>query len=766
MRQSGSCRALVCAAVGVALVLIWPADGFGQVVINEIMPDPKKVHDTDGGEWFELYNAGSGAVDLAGWKIKDDEHDSYVIDSARGTTTIAAGGYLVLCANEEKFKELEFTVSCDYDYDYHSFKLSNSTDEVVLVDASDAKQDSVVYEKVARSSERTSETFPFRSGFSMALISPDLDNSDADNWCLSAAVPGNAINHGTPGAENACTDTTPVPAEIFEIQGKGHDSPHVGAMVKTANNVVTAVAAHGFFIQTPSDRSDADADTSDGIFVDTGSAPTVASGDVVNVTGKVVEVDGFTTIVADATVSGAEIRLAGGGEIPAPVPFDAARPSPDPAAPSCAIEFECYEGMLIRVAAGTISSPNQRFSGDPVAEMYFTATTSRAYREPGLPYPGIPTRPDIPIFDGNPELFELDPDRLGLDNVALAPGSTIRATGVLGFEHGGYELWPFELTVLSEAAVPRPVRARRVDEVTIGSLNLQRLSSSAENYATRLDKLSRYIREVLLSPDILGVQEARSSAELNELADLIRTADRSVDYRAYLETSGDDIDVGFLVRSRVQVADLKQYGADETFVDPTDLSIDPLHDRPPLLLQAVIEKSSLSVVVIHNRSLLGMDTSARVRRKRLEQAQSVARLVQSLQGSKLIVIGDFNGFQFSDGYVDVVGQIAGTANSAHSLECEADLVDPNLYNAIARLPAAERYSYVFRGNAQALDHALVNQALSGSLVEIQYGRGNADAPREREDDATVALRASDHDGLVVFLRMQTETAQAPAAAPR
>ena len=414
--QSGSLRALVCATVGVALVSIWPADGFGQVVINEIMPDPKGVHDTDGGEWFELYNAGSGAVDLAGWKIKDEEHDSYVIDSG-GTTKIVAGGYLVLCANKEEYEKLGFPGSCDYDYDYDNFKLSNSTDEVVLVDASDAKQDSVVYEKYGN----TPETFPFRSGRSMALISPDLDNSDADNWCLSAAVPGDTKDHGTPGAENACTDT-------------------------------------------------------------------------------------------------------GGGEIPAPVAFDAARPSPDsgagPTALSCAIEFECYEGMLIRVAAGTISSPNQRFPDDPVAEMYFTATSSRAFREPGLPYPGIPIRPDIPVFDGNPELFELDPDRLGLDNVALAPGSTIRATGVLGFEHGGYELWPFELTVLSEAAVPRPVRARRVDEVTIGSLNLQRLSSSAEDYATRLDKLSRYIREVLLSPDILGVQEARSIAELNELADL------------------------------------------------------------------------------------------------------------------------------------------------------------------------------------------------------------------------------------------------------
>ena len=751
MKESGSGRALLSAVVGFAFVLGCPAAGFGQVVINEVMPNPRMVRDTNGGEWLELYNDGSRSVDIAGWKIKDREHDSHVIDSAHGTTTIAAGSYLVLCANKDP--DDNGGVECDYDYDYDSFKLSNSTDEIVLIDDGDVEQDLVIYD---------SDTFPFENGASMALISPNLDNNEGANWCTSAGSYGLG-DHGTPGVANTCRQRY-VLAEIFEIQGRTDTSPHVGEIVKTANNVVTAVAANGFFIQTPSDRSDADADTSDGIFVNTVSAPTVAAGDLVNVTGQVVEFDSFTTIAADSSVSGAEVDVVGIGEIPAPVAFDAARPSPDPDAPSCAIEFECYEGMLIRIASGTISSPNQRFPSDPVAEMYITATTSRAYRERGLPHPGIPIKPDIPVFDGNPELFELDPDRLGLANVMLPSGSTIRATGVLGFERGGYEIWPFELTVLSEVAMPVPVRARRADEVTIGSLNLHRLSSSAEDYATRLNKLSLYIREVLLSPDILAVQEVRSIAELGELANLIQTDAAGVDYRAYLETSSSDIEVGFLVRSRVQVADMKQHGADETFVDPTDLSVDRLHDRPPLLLQAVVEKFAVSVLVVHNRSLLAMDSSARVRRKRLEQAQSVATLVQSLQGSKLIVVGDFNGFQFTDGYVDVVGQIAGTANPTHSLECEADLVDPNLYNAIARLPAAERYSYVFGGDAAALDHALVNQALHGSLVEMQYGRGNADVAREREHDATLALRSSDHDGLVVFLRMQTETAQAPLAA--
>ena len=50
--------------------------------------------------------------------------------------------------------------------------------------------------------------------------------------------------------------------EIHEIQGKGPSSPHAGATVATNDNVVTAVGAGGFFIQTPFGRSDNDADTS------------------------------------------------------------------------------------------------------------------------------------------------------------------------------------------------------------------------------------------------------------------------------------------------------------------------------------------------------------------------------------------------------------------------------------------------------------------------------------------------------------------------
>ena len=73
--------------------------------------------------------------------------------------------------------------------------------------------------------------------------------------------------------------------------------------METEDNVVTAVGVDGFFMQTPTSRTDGDIDTSDGIFVFTGAAPAVAVGDLVDVLGQVVEFFGFTEFTAGATVT-------------------------------------------------------------------------------------------------------------------------------------------------------------------------------------------------------------------------------------------------------------------------------------------------------------------------------------------------------------------------------------------------------------------------------------------------------------------------------
>jgi hypothetical protein len=80
-----------------------------------------------------------------------------------------------------------------------------------------------------------------------------------------------------------------------------------------------------------------------------------------------------------------------------------------------------------------------------------------------------------------------------------------------------------------------------------------------------------------------------------------------------------------------------------------------------------------------------------------------------------------------------------------------DQVDPDLTNQTLDLVQEERYSFIFRGNAQALDHALTAEGLGGFLAGLDFGRGNADAAYEWINDDSTPLRSSDHDGLALFV---------------
>ena len=724
----------------------WTGVAAGQVVVNEIMYDPNPPAHSTNGEWFELYNAGSAQVNLKDWTFSDGASNPNTF-TVSGNLFIGAGGYLVLGRNSDT--NANGGVAVDYQYP-SSFALANTDDEVIMVDGSSVEQDRVEY------NERNA--WPVGDGASIALKATmnyaTFDNNSAANWCVSSTAYGTGAL-GTPGAANDCDGGGgggAVMAEIFQIQGNGGASPEVGKLATTENNIVTAVGAGGFFIQTPTADSDNDPDTSDGIFVLYDGTLAVAVGDQVDVTGMVEEHFGFTRL--DATVDDASVTVdASNQPLPAPVEFGASRPSPDPANPSCAMEYECYEGMRIRIATGAVSGPSQYFNSDPVAEMHITPTGSRAFREKGLEYPGDPMHPSVPVWDGNPEVFELDPDKLGLANQSWVPGTTFSATGVLGYEFSGYELWATELSAITSAPpLPHPVRSRASNEVAVASLNMLNFDRDAASYGTKRDKLSQYILEVLRAPDIIGVQEVYSLAALEGLALEIRRDAPSVRYTAYLEVGNRDpgINVGFLVRSGITVQAVTQHGKTETYLNPSTNMQDLLHDRPPLRLDAAVGGLEFSVVVVHNRSLISVGTE-RVQAKRLAQAQSVARLAQSLQDRKLIILGDFNAFQFTDGYVDVIGQITGNVTASENVSSGPDLVDPDLTNLIERVPAPQRYSYSFRNNAQVLDHALVNERMLPAVVGMQYARGNVDAAGREENNIDSPLRTSDHDGFVVWL---------------
>ncbi len=750
------CTRRVASRVGLGCVLVLggAAGGFGQVeegdiVITEIMYNPVQVIDARG-EWFEIYNTTDNDVDINGWSIEEaDGSPSHTINNG-GALNITKKSYAVLGRNDDTSLNGGVTLA----YEYGSWALNQGGDSIVLKSGM-TEVDRVVYDTTS---------FPVATGASISLKGDAANftaalNDTGANWCLETKEFVDDGDAGTPGTASDCGSIPdPITGAIYVIQGSEETSSQVRGMATTNDNIVTALAADGFFIQTPTDDSDDDVDTSDGIFVLYDGTVTINVGDQVDVVGEVEEFFGFTRINATESVSGASVTPeATNQELPAPVEFNATVPSPNPASPSCAIEFECYEGMRVRIATGTVSSPSQRFGGDPLAEMYTTPASLRAFREKGVKYPGLASEPAIPVWDGNPELFELDPDRLGLENVSWVPGTTFSATGVLGYEYGGYEIWPTELSVLNLVpSLPHGVRPRGAAEVTVASVNMLQLNDGSLTYGTKRNKLALYIRNVLRSPDIIGVQEVETLAALRGLADEIRKGDPNASYTPYLEVGNrvPGSNVGFLVRSGVTVGSVTQLKKEETYVDPSDNMTVHLHDRPPLRLDATVQGIEFTVIVIHNRSLIDIDDAsdgARVRKKRFEQAQSVARLAESLQDEKLIIVGDFNAYQFTDGYVDVIGQLTGDVTASENLLSGSVLVDPNLINLIERVPAAQRYSYYFDNNAQLLDHALVNEEMAGSVVDIQYARGNVDARAAHRTDPDTPLGASDHDGFVVYL---------------
>ena len=93
----------------------------------------------------------------------------------------------------------------------------------------------------------------------------------------------------------------------------------------------------------------------------------------------------------------------------------------------------------------------------------------------------------------------------------------------------------------------------------------------------------------------------------------------------------------------------------------------------------------------------------------------------------------------------------GDINPDESVLSGADLVSPNLNNQVLGLLPEDRYSFVYKGNAQVLDHALTSIGFNGAITGFAYGRANADAAKIYIDEGTNPLRSSDHDGLVLYI---------------
>lgn len=117
-------------------------------------------------------------------------------------------------------------------------------------------------------------------------------------------------------------------------------------------------------------------------------------------------------------------------------------------------------------------------------------------------------------------------------------------------------------------------------------------------------------------------------------------------------------------------------------------------------------------------------------RQRVEQARILryfaGRLLRAAPRARLILLGDFNDFGFMPPLRTLTRGPAG------------------LHDLLADLAPSARYTYIYQGNAQALDHVLVSPVLRriarGDIIHI-----NAKFARQVSDHDPVLARFDFHD---------------------
>ena len=803
------------AAVFASFALLFAASSVqAQVVISQVYGGGGNSGATLKNDFIELRNNGPTAVDLTGWSV---QYASSTGTTWNGRTnlsgSIPAGGFYLIqqaqgAGGTVDLPTPDATGTIAMAGTAGKVALSRST--TALTGACPTADANVVdfvgfgsaancFEGSAPTGTLSNTTAALRGGDG----SIDTNNNGAD-FAVGAPNPRNS------GAEPPEPPDPPLALTIAQIQGNGLLSPHNGKRVVTEGIVTAIKFNNGFFLQAAND--DGDPATSDAVFVFTSSAPpaTAAVGNRVRVTGTVEEYTPSSnphqlaiTEIVTPTVEVLETGLA----LPAAIELTAAELSPD-ALPGT---LERLEGMRVSVAQSVVIAP----SGGSIDEndalsfsdgVFHVALpgVARPFREAGIGVMDAITLPagkNPPRFDTNQErLMVRSRGQVGAQPLSVDTGAEVAGLlGVLDYFAGTWALLPDVATppTVSGGRLPEAVNDPHYDEVTVGSFNLLRLfdevndsngavTLTPEALDKRLAKAALAICDYLKTPDILGAVEVENLRVLQLLSERIdATCAARPGYVPYLQPGNDvgGINVGFLVSSRltadgvarVEVLDVAQFGKETTLANPNGTT-SLLNDRPPLRLRARVHQDAtssypLTVIVNHLRSLNDINDTLpgssgwatggeRVRVKRGAQAVYLAQLVEEMQQAnpdeKIVLVGDFNAFEFNDGYVDVMGIIRGDAAPEDQVLTwmPSPLTVPLVDGSQLIADPAQRYSYSFEGNAQTLDHVLVNESLvMDAALRVDHARINADFGVDNFGDATLAVRSSDHDPVRLSIRV-------------
>ncbi|WP_409252057.1 cell wall-binding repeat-containing protein [Bacillus sp. SCS-153A] len=561
---------------------------------------------------------------------------------------------------------------------------------------------------------------------------------------------------------------------IHDIQGEGHESPYKDMNVTNVEGIVTKLdGSNAFFMQT--ENPDDNEATSEGIFVYKRNSG-VQVGDKVSVDGRIVEYreDGYSDAndLLTTEISGSSITiLSSGNSLPEAVVIGEDRTPPtenieddnmtsfDPETDGLDF-YESLEGMLIEIPNATVTGP-VKYDELPVV----TVTSADQVRTRAG---GVLIQPN----DYNPERMLIDVDGINLN---AKTGDTLSGpvTGVVSYDYSNFKIRP--TGVFPEVADGGT--EREVTSIEAGAEDLTVASYNIENFHKGVgeEKISRIADSIInnmKTPDIIGLVEVQD----NNGPDDDGTTDASESYQAIIDAivtaggpayefteiapedktdggqPGGNIRVGFIYNpDRVQLAD-KEAGDASTAVGVTENGlthnpgrIDPTNEafddsRKALAAEFVFNGEKVFVVANHFNSKRGDGALFGAEHpiflgsevQRLKQAAVINEFVNDInskvEDANVVVLGDLNDFEFSAPINALEGDI--------------------LTNMMEKLPLEERYTYIYQGNSQVLDHILVSNNLA-DITEIDSININADFS---EQDG----RASDHDPVLANIQFSKE----------
>ncbi|MBC9868297.1 MAG: hypothetical protein F7O42_10540 [Opitutae bacterium] len=538
---------------------------------------------------------------------------------------------------------------------------------------------------------------------------------------------------------------------IGEIQGSAHRSPLEGREV-TTEGIVTKVDKNGFYLQSA--RPDKFSETSEAIYVYRPNS-NVEVGNLLRLDGRVEEWKWGKEEDPNLTLTqlrGKNIGiLSKRVALPGPMVLDtllrnipeAIKKPGSPFDPGLnAMDFwESLEHMRVVFRNSIIIGPRSPY--DEIAVRAARAGPGPVTKKGGL---------KLTRFDSNSArvLVALRPE----NEHAYNTGDRIRIPieGVVTYSFGNFKIVTTKVTSPpTPAKAPTPQVPSIPDRaLTIASFNVENLypGSSDEKFAA----LAAIITGQLLSPTILGLQEIQDNsgpadddvvdadATLKKLIRFIREA-RGPDYRftqinpinrADGGRPGSNIRNAFLYDPQ-QVNWKSSYRLRHASFDRSE-ERNYTGTRKPLVAEFDFEEKEWIVINCHLRSKRGDGPSYGSLRppvrftqpQRLEQTRRVRAHVAQLRAKRprsgIVVLGDLNDFEFSPPLRELSGK-------------------GELINLVEDLPVEDRYTYIFQGMSQALDHILVTPDLA-RRAGIFIAHVNA--------DKSVQLRSSDHDPILAW----------------